>query len=92
MWGIFRRWYQSRRARQCAVVLYTRRECGLCDTAYDVLVSHGFRPVVVDIDCQPELIEKYGNCVPVVTIDGKLRFRGRVNPPLLRRLLDAQNS
>lgn len=90
MWRIYKRWRQRRIARQFIVVLYTRHECGLCDKAYDALVSHGFRPAVVDIDRQPELVEKYGNCVPVVTIDGKLRFRGRVNATLLRRLLDAR--
>ena len=90
MWRLSRIWRQRRRARQCAVVLYTRHKCGLCDEAYDALVSYGFRPDVVDIDRQPELIEKYGNCVPVVMIDGKLRFRGRVNPVLLRRLVNVQ--
>jgi glutaredoxin len=89
MWRIYEHWRKRRRARQFAVVLYTRHECGLCDKAYDALVSHGFRPVVVDIDRQPRLVEKYGNCVPVVMIDGKLRFRGHVNLTLLRRFLVA---
>ena len=87
MWRFLQQWRQHRRAREHVVILYTRPKCGLCDEAYDVLVSHGFRPAVVDIDRQPELTEKYGNCVPVVVIDGKLRFRGQVNPTLLRRLL-----
>ena len=29
----------------------------------------------------------FNDCVPVVEIDGKIRFCGRVDPVLLRRLL-----
>jgi len=40
-------------------------------------------------DADPVLREKYDQCVPVVVIDGKERFRGRVDERLLRRLLAA---
>ena len=69
------------------VVLYTRVGCHLCDDAHELLVNHGLAPVLVDIDCDPALQEKWNACVPVVEIDGKIRFRGRVDPVLLRRLL-----
>ena len=42
----------------------------------------------VDIDADPELRQKYDQCVPVVVIDGQERFRGRINEVLLRRLLN----
>ena len=42
----------------------------------------------VDIDTDPQLVERFGTCVPVVEIDGVVRFRGRVNDVLLRRLID----
>ena len=29
----------------------------------------------------------YNECVPVVFVDGRERFRGRIDPVLLRRLL-----
>jgi len=69
------------------VTLYTRRGCHLCDDAHDVLTAHGLDPTLVDIDDDPALREKFNVCVPVVEIDGKVRFRGRVEPVLLRRLL-----
>ena len=68
-------------------ILYTRRGCHLCDDAHEILVRHGLTPQSVDIDADPELIAKYTECVPVVVIDGRERFRGRVNEVLLRRLL-----
>jgi hypothetical protein len=39
-----------------------------------------------DVDDDPELASQYGESVPVVTVNGKIRFRGRVNPVLLERL------
>lgn len=70
------------------VVLYTRVGCHLCDDALALLSQHGLRPELVDIDEQPELRERFTTCVPVVEIDGKIRFRGRVNETLLKRLLE----
>jgi len=70
------------------VVLYTRLGCCLCDEAAALLARHGLRPRLVDIDASPELRDQFTNCVPVVEIDGKIRFRGRVNEVLLKRLLD----
>jgi glutaredoxin len=70
------------------VVLYTRQGCCLCDRAAALLARHGLQPELVDIDANSELREQFTNCVPVVQIDGKIRFRGRVNEVLLKRLLD----
>ena len=68
-------------------ILYTRQGCHLCDDAREILVRHGLSPQAVDIDADPELVEKYTECVPVVVIDGRERFRGRINEVLLQRLL-----
>jgi glutaredoxin len=68
-------------------VLYTRKGCHLCDDAHAELVRHGLQPRVVDIDEDPEWKDRYTDCVPVVWIDGRERFRGRVNPVLLQRLI-----
>ena len=72
---------------ETTVVVYSRENCCLCDEAIALLESHGLEPQVVDIDHSPELREKFTSCVPVVEINGKIRFRGRVEPRLLRRLL-----
>jgi len=70
------------------VVLYTRDGCHLCEVAEQMLIEHGLKPLLVDIDAQPELKNRFDECVPVVEIDGKIRFRGRVDAVLLRRLLN----
>jgi glutaredoxin len=69
------------------IVVYTRPGCHLCDVAKEVLARHGLAFSEVDIDADPELRSRYDQCVPVVVIDGKERFRGRVDELLLRRLL-----
>ncbi len=71
--------------------LYTRDGCCLCDEARTVLEGHGFLVEAVDIDPDPDLVRRYGASVPVVVIDGKERFRGRVDSALLKRLLRATN-
>lgn len=73
------------------VTLYTRKGCHLCDVAHETLKQHGLEVTVVDIDEQEQLHVQFNECVPVVEIDGKVRFRGRVEPVLLRRLLDGMS-
>lgn len=70
-------------------VLYTRVGCHLCDDALALLRKHGLEPRLVDIDKHPEFLEQFNTCVPVVEIDGRTRFRGRVDEILLRRILNA---
>lgn len=68
-------------------IIYTRPGCHLCDVAKATLECHGLEPEEVDIDQDETLRRKYDTCVPVVVIDGQVRFRGRVNEVLLQRLL-----
>lgn len=72
---------------QHSAVFYTRQGCCLCDEALELLHQEGLKPQIVDIDKDPELHARFTDCLPVVEIDGKVRFRGRVEPRLLRRLL-----
>jgi glutaredoxin len=69
------------------VTLYTRKGCHLCDDAAALISAEGLDPSVVDIDGDEALRERFNECVPVVEIDGKVRFRGRVDPVLLRRFV-----
>jgi glutaredoxin len=73
--------------RPLQVVLYTRRGCHLCAEAQQALNEFGLTPKLVDIDADAALRQRLGTCVPVVEIDGRVRFRGRVEPILLRRIL-----
>jgi len=69
------------------IVVYTRDNCHLCDDALQVLAKYGLAAATVDIDVDEKLLDRYNDCVPVVMIDGKERFRGRVNEVLLRRIV-----
>jgi len=57
------------------VVFYTRDGCHLCDDAAVVVeavcaqTSASWK--VVDIDSDPELVARYNDKVPVVTVDGE---------------------
>ena len=86
------RWEPSKPGvRYHSVVLYTRTTCPLCDEAKLLLMDYAeWLPAIieVDIDEDPELQEKFTTCVPVVQCDGRVRFRGRINEALLRRLIE----
>jgi len=69
------------------VELFTRQGCHLCDDALRLLRAHGVEPQLLDIDEDPALRDLYHAWVPVVAIDGKVRFRGQIDPRLLKRLL-----
>lgn len=85
-------WQPSRSGRRFqSAVLYTRGGCHLCDVAKGILhpYRHWLPPLAeVDIDEEPELMEQYSNCVPVLLLDGRVRFRGRIDETLLRRLIE----
>jgi len=70
------------------VVLYTRQGCHLCEDAEQTMLQHGLIPTLVDIDTDAELKSRFDTCVPVVEIDGRVRFRGRLDLVLLRRILE----
>jgi hypothetical protein len=88
------RWFRSRFAKRgegMRVVVYTRANCPLCDKAADFLLAEqrrfGFSLRWVDIADDPDLTAQYGNWVPVVEMDGVVRFRGQINPVLWRRIM-----
>lgn len=92
---VSRLWRRPVRAEHLTLTVFTRAQCCCCHKAIDVLkgaqARFGFAIVEVDIDGDPELLAKYDTEVPVVAIDGKVRFRGVVNPALLDRLLVAES-
>jgi hypothetical protein len=87
-------WWKWRRAEHLDVVLYTRHGCHLCEVACGQLRAAqerwGFQLTTIDVDRDAELIARYGDHVPVVCVDGVMRFRGVVNGTLLTRLLHAE--
>ena len=83
-----------RRADHLRFTVYSREGCGCCDKALSLLDEyrhrHGFTIDMVDIDADPNLRARYDTTVPVVAVDGKVRFKGVVNRVLLERLLWAE--
>jgi glutaredoxin len=83
------------KAGHLTFTVYSRKECCCCHSAIDLLKGyqrrHGFAIEEVDIDGDPDLVARHGEWVPVVAIGGKVRFRGKVNPVLLERLLAAES-
>ena len=90
--NIFRR---PSRAEHLAFTVYTRAQCCCCHNALDVLKDaqqrFGFTIEEVDVDGDPNLVARFDTEVPVVELNGKVRFRGVVNPALLDRLLLAES-
>src|SRR5438046_6682452 len=88
-------WFRRTAVRGTAldVILYTRKGCHLCEEAWQQLEDarrrYRFTLRTQDVDTDPALRERYGEQVPVVTVNGKVRFRGGVNRILLDRLLHA---
>lgn len=86
------RWRASRNGQRFqSIVMYSREECPLCDEAAELLqLYHAYLPATqeVDIDCNPMLLDRWNSWVPVIEIDGRVRFKGRVSELLLRRLIE----
>jgi hypothetical protein len=93
-WLLTRLRRSPRQRTDLHVLLYTRAGCHLCTDAWDLLILYqklrGFTLEKIDVDTDPVLVSRYGACVPVVTVNGEVRFRGRVNRVLLERILDAR--
>ncbi len=93
--SIWRRWRGSQSAAPIRVDFYTRKGCCLCEEALSELTAAGRRYHIIlnsmDVDQSTELREEHGVCVPVVAVNGRIRFRGRVNRVLLERLLRAES-
>lgn len=89
-----RRREHARAAAHLTFTVYTRAECCCCHKALDLLREKqsrwGFAIEEVDVDSDPDLVAQHGAAVPVVAMNGKVRFRGLVNPALLDRLLTAE--
>ena len=86
-----RKMQEFRPLNDLLIIMYTRHGCHLCDEAWEHLrqqqPSYHFRLEKQDVDADPALVELYGEWVPVVIVNNKVRFRGGVNPVLLKRLL-----
>jgi len=70
------------------VVLYTiPGQCPLCDEAREALRRAGVEHEEIDIRSDRTLLRAYRQEIPVVTVDGRKEFVGRVEPERLLALL-----
>ncbi|WP_043502873.1 glutaredoxin family protein [Georgenia sp. SUBG003] len=76
---------------EARVVLYGRAGCHLCDQARTMLErvreDTGENFVEVDIDADETLRERYGELVPVVTVDGVQQGYWRIDAGRVRAAL-----
>ena len=78
-----------------SVEIFSKPGCHLCDEAKTLLQklqnSHSFLLCEVDISTRADLLERYGEEIPVVFINGRKAFKHRVDPKqFVRRLRRAQ--
>lgn len=73
------------------VTLIGRVGCHLCDNAREVIqevcAELGEEFVEIDIDSNPDLVEKWGAEIPVTLVDGRQHDFWRVNEARLRAAL-----
>lgn len=86
-----RPWVRGAARGRAPLVLYTRAACPLCDEMKADLARAGTIRESgwseVDVDSDPVLAERFGECVPVLEVGGRLAFRARIRPGTLRRRL-----
>jgi hypothetical protein len=82
-------WPWSRRQPELSFI--SKDDCPLCCEALEVVRALRsrlpFRLTLRKLEDAPELAELYRDQVPVILIDGRKRFWGRVDPAQLRRAL-----
>lgn len=89
-----KRWRATRMGQRFEqVIVYSKEGCHLCDEAVELLWDFKYSqylPLVkiVDISGNPDLEARFGQTIPVVEFDGRIRFKGRINEILLRRLIE----
>ena len=86
-------WQPAERGRRfTSVRLYTGDDCPLCDEAKEVLAEYEawIAPVEqIEITGHSTLEDRFGLSIPVVEIDGTVRYRGHIDEWQFRRLIDA---
>ena len=64
------------------VVIYSRPGCHLCDEAKQIITAVGradeYTLDEINIESDPDLINRYQNDIPVITINGIEMFRHRL--------------
>jgi len=74
------------------VEVMSRANCHLCDEAKRVVAEAASAGLcdwqVVNVDGDARLLKRYGLDVPVILVDGEVRFKHRIDLPTLRKALE----
>ncbi len=75
------------------VIIYSRPGCHLCEEAKDAMKAANCADAYVleevNIENDPELLERYQLDIPVITFNGVEAFRHRVSPAEFRKQVQA---
>jgi glutaredoxin len=75
-----------------SIEVMTKSDCCLCDDAKrvieQVIAEFPAELKMIDIESDPELLERYQEKIPVVLINGEESFVYKVHPTTLRKKLD----
>ena len=78
------------------LLLYSRTECCLCEEMKELILRVAKKlPLAlqeIDVDSSAQLVEEYGNEVPVLFINGRKAFKYRVTQKELEKKLSEANS
>lgn len=86
-------WYDS--TVKTKVILYSRPGCHLCEEAKEAIRAAGCTEYTLDevnIESDPELLQRYKDDIPVITFNGVEAFRHRVTAEEFRRRILASPS
>jgi hypothetical protein len=76
------------------LTLVTRSDCHLCEEMAEVVravaTGESFEVDEVDVDGDPALLDRYGDQVPVLLVNGRRAFKYQLTATTLRRRLAAE--
>jgi len=76
--------FGSRSKTPLRVVLYSKPGCHLCDVMKAAIKRAGgerrYALFEVDIESDPELNERFHLSIPVLEIEGRIAFKGKLTP------------
>lgn len=77
------------------VVIYSHPGCHLCDEAKQIIAAAGcaddYTLAEIDIESDQDLLRRYKNDIPVITINGVETFRHRLTAEQFRSAIARQS-
>lgn len=73
--------------QECGIVVYVGKNCPCSRDVLATLDELGATVTVCDLEQYPDIRREHGAATPIVLMDGRMRFSGKVNRLLLSRML-----